>query len=201
MHPMPVISTTNRLIRRPWILVALLAACICPAWAADSSDQDLPGDAIDLAVDMLWTITDVYFHGGQFDGAIKTEEMIVLLDSTQTDAYSSASWLYASAEKEKEAKDLLILETQQGIPAFEPFYEMGAWHYEHKEYSEAIDCFRKSIRFPAPPYVIRMLAHAYEKAGKLDDAIATWELIIRRDPKDGVAKTNLERVRKAKAGV
>ena len=155
---------------------------------------------MDLAVDMLWTITDVYFHGGKFDGAIKTEEMVILIDPAQSDAYSSASWLLDSGEKPDEAKSLLEMEVRQGIPEFEPYYELGMWHYDHKESAAAIECFGKSIRFPAPPYVIRMLAHAYEQAGKLDDSIATWERIIRHNPDDAVAKTNLERVRKAKAG-
>ncbi|HOJ40723.1 MAG TPA: tetratricopeptide repeat protein, partial [bacterium] len=66
---------------------------------------------------------------------------------------------------------------------YDLYFELG-WTYYHKgmDYPNAVKYLEKAIKHPHPDYVDDVLAHAYEKNGQIDRAIAQWEYLITRAP-------------------
>jgi tetratricopeptide (TPR) repeat protein len=178
-------------------LVLGIASALGAVSDAPPQSQELEGEAAALAVSMLWTISDEYFHAGEYQQTIDVDLMVAVLEPTDTDAYANSAWLYESTDREEKALELLRLGVERSPLRFESHHELGMWYYNHGEYDKAAAEFERARRLPCPAYVLHMLAHAYEKQGKLSECIAAWECALRRDPNDAPAKTNLERVKKA----
>ncbi|MCM8768295.1 MAG: hypothetical protein NC911_01215 [Candidatus Omnitrophica bacterium] len=66
---------------------------------------------------------------------------------------------------------------------YDLYFELG-WTYYHKgmDYPNAVKYLEKAIKHPHPDYVDDVLAHAYEKNGQIDKAIAQWEYLMKIAP-------------------
>jgi len=61
---------------------------------------------------------------------------------------------------------------------YDLYFELG-WTYYHKgkDYANAVRYFEHALKYPHPDYVDDVLAHAYEKNGQIDKALARWEYL------------------------
>lgn len=66
---------------------------------------------------------------------------------------------------------------------YDLYFELG-WTYYHKgmDYPNAVKYLEKAIKHPHPDYVDDVLAHAYEKNGQIQKAIAQWEFLMAKAP-------------------
>lgn len=88
-------------------------------------------------------------------------------------------------------------------------YEQGRKAYKEGRYDEAIDLLKQSYALKAEPVLQYNLARAYESAGRLEDAVASFEsyLALAKDIPDrteieaklGNLKSRIEEQKKAKA--
>ena len=91
--------------QRWWILGFLLLALAGHAIAQVTPAQarQEAGTAVDELIKWNYTISDEYFHTGQWDKSVAALERIIQLDPTQIDAYATAAWLLSSSGKMQEA--------------------------------------------------------------------------------------------------
>ena len=74
---------------------------------------------------------------------------------------------------------------------FELFFDIGWTHFmKTKDYGECIRYFREAARREHPQWVDHMLAHSYERAGRIRDAYRVW-LKLKRN---GSSHPSFERV-------
>lgn len=153
-------------------------------------------EVIENAVGILIGIGDYCWHEGFHFQLIRILKASVELEPTFGEAYENAAWLLISYNRKDEALQILKQYLQRNPNRYEPYYELG-WFYFHwqKEPNKAIPWLEKANRFPHPPIIEHTLAHAYERAGRLKEALAVWENKLKRYPNDPVANRQSKRLR------
>lgn len=153
-------------------------------------------EVVENAIGILTGIGDYCWHEGFHFQLIRIQKACIELDPSFGEAYENAAWLLISYNRKDEALALLKRYLENNPNRYEPYYELG-WFYYHwqKQPAEAIPWLEKAVRFPHPPIIEHTLAHAYERAGRLKDALAVWENKLKRYPGDPIAKRHVERLR------
>lgn len=153
-------------------------------------------EVVENAIGILTGIGDYCWHEGFHFQLIRIQKACIELDPSFGEAYENAAWLLVSYNRKDEALALLKRYLENNPNRYEPYYELG-WFYYHwqKQPAEAIPWLEKAVRFPHPPIIEHTLAHAYERAGRLKDALAVWENKLKRYPGDPIAKRHVERLR------
>lgn len=153
-------------------------------------------EVVENAIGILTGIGDYCWHEGFHFQLIRIQKACIELDPSFGEAYENAAWLLVSYNRKDEALALLKRYLKNNPNRYEPYYELG-WFYYHwqKQPAEAIPWLEKAVRFPHPPIIEHTLAHAYERAGRLKDALAVWENKLKRYPDDLIAKRHVERLK------
>jgi len=174
----------------------------------------------EVVAGMLWIRANDFFHTGDYEPIIPLTRMITWLDPHQLTVYSVGAWHLAynfvdiaeRADRRYLIPGMAFLE--EGIrnnPTFwDLYFEMGFTMYFNKviDYNQAAVWLRKAQERGAPGRVQRTLAHALDKAGRVEECIAQWRYCIRdaerrlrKNPNDrdaqydlAVSKRNLDGV-------
>ncbi len=161
-----------------------------------------------IAANMLWLKSDEYWHAGG-SGWWKMRpvlETITQLDPHFIDAWDTLGWHLAwnlqSSETIPERKPQWV---QAGIDAYRrgismnpekyDLYASLAWLYHDKlhDYEKAIPVWQKVWSFKdAPVSQGHMLAHAYERLWRIDDAVRIWKECVQRKSDDMVARNAIK---------
>jgi len=188
--------------------VGMLAAAIWSGGAlAQSSAVEPPGEVeervgciLGLVRDGLWGESDRFWHEGEYRRCIALARMITEIDPQDTEAFSTGAWLLWNVGEGEEA----IAFYKKGISAnpSDPdlYFDLGMHYYNLGRYVDAIAVMEAGAALNPPPIKLRLLAHAYERAGRREDSIRTWERMKALTPDDPVVDRNLERVKKCFLG-
>jgi len=171
----------------------------------------------EIMASLLWIRTDDYFHRGEYRPIIRLVKLITTIDPHQIDVYATGAWhmSYNFMDKRliREGLDFLEDGVKNNPSIYDLWFESGYTHMDKThDFPAAIKWYKDAITKkttegkPAPMYVGFQLAHAYEKAGLIDEAVKQWELnleradeVYKKDPRDfgamqnrGVAVNNLK---------
>ena len=154
-------------------------------------------DAIlDNVVDRLWDRADWYWHEGRYEERVAVDRLIIRMEPHFIEPYGTAGWLLESLGRNQEALALYRQAVAAAPGRWETHQDLGMYYYQHKEYATAAVEFQRGTQQPgAPAYVWKMLAHAYERSGALEQAVSAWEAAARVAPNDPAIAVNLNRVR------
>lgn len=148
----------------------------------------------DQAVDILWLMSDRYFHVGEYELAVRMHYGSISLDPHFIEAYSVAAWLLDSMDKTDEAISLLERGFSVNKSSYQLPFDIGFILTRHKKHEEAVKWYEIAAKLPGPFWVKHALAHAYERVGKLKEALKVWQGRLEESPEDPVVKGNYERV-------
>jgi Tfp pilus assembly protein PilF len=156
---------------------------------------------VDRVVDGLWETTDYYWHDGDYNRIVSLVRVSVEADPSFNDAYSSAAWLLWSMGDTVAADSLLEYGVTRTQDKGDLYYELG-WHlYNTKRYAAAQPYLEKAITYPnSEARWYSTLGHTYRQLKKYDEAVKTWETVVKKFPDFPPGKTNLERVKALQAG-
>ena len=153
-------------------------------------------EILDDVVDRLWDRADWYWHEGRYEERVAVDRLIIRMEPGFIEPYGTAGWLLESLGRNQEALALYRQAVATVPDRWETHHDLAMFYYEHKEYPAAAREFRQATQQPsAPAYVWKMLAHAYERSGALEKAVAAWEAAARVAPDDPAIAVNLSRVR------
>lgn len=152
-------------------------------------------EILDDVVDRVWDRADWYWHEGRYEERVALDRLVIRMEPGFIEPYGTAGWLLESLGRDQEALAIY----RQGVATvperWETHQDLAMFYYQHKQYPEAAAQFRLAAEKPnAPGYVWKMLAHAYERAGDLERAVAAWEGAARVAPNDPAIGVNLRRV-------
>lgn len=152
-------------------------------------------------VDALWVRSDHFWHDGDYNRIIAINRVIVEADPHFVDAYQNGSYILWSLGDVPGADAFLRLGVARNPKRYEIYSEMGQHLFRTKRFRDAVPYLQKATAYKsAPPSAWGMLAHCYERVGRLDDAIAAWQQIVKRFPTFPPGPPNLRRTEALKSG-
>ena len=177
--------------------VAFVAQAQAPAGAVQSKRVEAIWDAADNRMEQQ---IDIWFKDGQFPMIIQLLRFEANLYPHDYEVVSNLGWMEENVQ-EWDAAESTYKDYDAGNPADPDRGLMLAQFYMmRKEYAKLPDLLEPIIKDKnVHPNNFRILAHAYERLGKLADAKRVWVQYIALAPADGTAKVNLKRV-EAKMG-
>lgn len=186
------------------VLAALAALSLSPAQAAGrrrspplsppaSSPIQVEG-VVAGVVDRLWRQTDEYWHGGDYPRIVALDRVITEADPQFLEAYSAGGWLMDSLGRTQDAEAFYKLGVARNPHAAYAYWNLGFFYFNTtKDYAQAARVFQMDTRQAgADLNDWKMRAHAEEKAGQWNQAVATWHTIKAKYP-NGLAVDRLLR--------
>ena len=182
--------------------LALATLCSVPALAQSSDPAYLRTksqvDGITgKTLDNLWTVTDHYWHEGDYYRIVDLCRLILEGDPSDEEVCSSAAYLLWSMQDTASADWLLTYGIQRAATNRGMFYWNMGWHvFNTKRYKDALPYLQKAVAAGKVPFsAYAVLGHCYDRLDRLPESVKAWEDAARRFPEMGSAKTNLARVK------
>ncbi len=139
---------------------------------------------------LLWVRADSFFHGGNYDAILPLIRLITWLDPNWLDPYSTGAWHltynFTDTDQRSDRRYLPagVALLNEGIKnnseIFDMYKEKGWLYYDKiKDYKSSAEAYEGGLAHnPDITQVGHALAHAYERAGDLDNAEKTWKYCI-----------------------
>ncbi len=169
----------------------------------------------EAAAGLLWVRCDEFFHSGDYDAILPLVRLITWLDPHAENVYVTGSWhLSYNFTDANERSDRRYLAPSQAlldegivnnpnIPDIK--FEKGWQNYDKiKDYNTAETAFLSAIKGPhgdetgvkgsddypyaSPLKTLHILAHTYEKEGRIPEALMQWKAAMKRSSADLAAK-------------
>lgn len=175
----------------------------------------------EAAAGLLWVRCDEFFHSGDYDAILPLVRLITWLDPHADNVYITGAWHLAynftdSSERSDRryippAQALLDEGIQNNFHIFDVKFEKGWQNYDKiKDYYAAAKAFRLALEtkpikgsedypYGAPLRVHHILAHTYEKMGRLPDALYEWQKALERSEQMMMSKLTEEQRKQVEA--
>ncbi|HSI73066.1 MAG TPA: tetratricopeptide repeat protein [Fimbriimonas sp.] len=167
----------------------LLAVC------ASAQDAKRIAAIWSAAEDRIAQQTDVWFEDGEFPMVIQLLKVHNALDPHDYEVATNLGWMLENVEEWDDA-----IETYSRYQSLNPqdpdkALPLANYWFMKRKY-EKIPPLLDTISDKAHPNSFRILAHAYERTKRLQDAESVWKRYLALHPNDATAKVNLTRVQK-----
>ncbi len=159
-------------------------------------DADTLEEIFENAAQVLWLLADFPFHLGSYPDAVRLNQAVAFLTPHFTDAYEVTAWLLWSDDRPDEAMRWRHKGLRANPDVYDLYFDIGLWYLQQaKDYQKAILYLSKAATFECPEFVHHSLAHALERGGQPEEALAIWERLLKENPDNGVARLNYERIK------
>ena len=187
--------------------LALLMFCLASGCAAESAagqPQPIPAaeaesrvaETRDVLTDLLWMGTEPYWHAGEWEECLRLCRQVVEVDPHFVEAYTSVAWLLWSHGRDAEAVEAYQGCVEDNPESWKARHEFGMYYFSRRKYDQAAEQLRHAVNLGAPTPHVHMLPIALEKAGRRQQALEEWRVLLKRFPDDVVAKRHAERLEK-----
>jgi Tfp pilus assembly protein PilF len=148
--------------------------------------------------DELAKRTDVYWHKGDYESMEFLLKMVVELDPSDTDSWSTLGWLqWAGLNNEARAEKTLRAGLAANPRSERMYEELGNYLYRRKRYGEAAAALAKATSLPgADALTFNSYAHALESMGRYPQAASVWVRMKTRFPGNVHSNVNLDRMKR-----
>lgn len=166
-----------------------------------------------VVANILWLKCDEYWHQGRVFRLVPLAKAVVLLEPHFIEAWRITAWHLAynmsveapTPEKAREYIEMGLKFLEEGIKwnpdRYELFFELG-WTYYDKlnEYEKAAAIFQQALQKKdefgsrPPTYIWRMIAHAYERYPRIDEAVRWWQIDAQVEPDHPVHRGALQTI-------
>jgi tetratricopeptide (TPR) repeat protein len=152
-------------------------------------------DVIEAAALSLLAESDWWWHRGEYDQCVRCNDALLFFDPTFEEVYTNSAWLLWSMGRHTEAIGTYHRCIQRVGGSNHGYFYLGFYYYQHEFMNQAEPYLRRAVEMaPEDHLARRAYAHCLERLGRIPDAIAQWEAILRYRPDDGAALTNLRRL-------
>jgi tetratricopeptide (TPR) repeat protein len=160
-----------------------------------AQSKALVGRVMTRITDRVWDRGEYYWHVGRYTDRIATDRLVIRMEPTFIEAYSTSGFLLENTGKEDQALQTYRRATEVAPQKWETWHDLGWFYLQHKSFPDAIRSYDRAVKLKGVPvFVWKNLAHAYEKDGQLKKALDTWEKIRYIDAADGTIDLNEKRI-------
>jgi len=178
------------------LVLAGLVGLAGASFASDPKKLDRT-DAIWAAVDdRMLAQQDIWFDEGDFPAAIQILKVEAERYPSNYDVWTNLGWMQENIQDWDAALATYIRYRRDNPQDPDAALPEATYFSMKKLYSKIPELLEPVIKRNCHPNNFRLLASAYEKQKMYTDSIRVWKLYLKRDPKDGAAKSNLARVEK-----
>ena len=143
----------------------------------------------------LITQIDFWFSDGEFPRAIALVELQHAENPKDYDTLTNLGWMLSNVERYDDTEKLYKTYWEENPNDPESSYPLGEFYTIRRNFHRTIEIFEPALKNNPHANAYRLLAKAYEREKKYNDAIRVWTLQLKRWPDDGPAKANIERVK------
>ncbi|BDI30908.1 hypothetical protein CCAX7_29590 [Capsulimonas corticalis] len=151
---------------------------------------------VSSVVDDLWAQNDEYWHHGDYPRIIALDRVIVGADPHFLECYATGGWLMESMGALGDAEAFYQMGVRTNPDQSYAYFNLGEFYFNTlKDYKAAALVLRAGVRHKG--YDIndwKTLAHAYERAGDIDNSVKTWKTIKAHWPNGVAVDHNLTRI-------
>lgn len=161
-------------------------------------------------LDQIWSYAqdrmerqhDVWFDDGDFPATIQILRFEVQLSPHNYDTVTNLGWMQENIQEWGDAEQTYVRYRMLNGEDPDGPLPLADYYFRRKNYTRIPDLLEPAITRTPPPHpnAFRILAHAYEKTGKLQDAERVWKQYVAIAPGDLTAKANLSKVEKKLGG-
>ena len=163
-------------------------------------------DKLAARVDAIWGFADArlsrqidqWFEDGDFPRSIEGLRFQFAYSPNDYEVATNLGWMLENTDRDDQALAVYARYRRQNPGDVDNRLPEAMLYNSRRRYPEVIEALEPSLAGNPHPNVYRLLAKAYERVGKIPDAIRVWELQIKRFPDDGAARANIARVRAKK---
>lgn len=139
---------------------------------------------------------DVWFNDGEFPKVIQALRYENHLYPADYEVATNLGWMQENIEDYVSAEATYTRYVRQNPKEVDAALPLAQMHFMKRQYDKVIPILEPTIKRTPPPHpnVWRILAHSYERTGKLQDSKRVWEKYLKLAPNDLTAKANLKRV-------
>ena len=171
--------------------IALAAALSLGAPTLDRSAY-----IMSVAGDRMVHQEDIWFQDGEFPTDIQVLRVEAEMYPADYDIWTNLGWMQENVHDWDGALSTYV-RYRRSNPNEPDAALPEAFYYQSKKlYAKIPALLEPEIKHACHPNNFRILASAYEKQGMLADSERVWKIYLQRDPTDGAAKHNLDRVEK-----
>lgn len=172
-----------------------LAAILAILPAAATLAQDARQEAIFSAFDSrVVNQIDAWFSDGDFPRCINFLQINHELKPFDYEVTTDLGWMLGNIERPDQELQVYI-DYRKAYPNYkDAALPEATFYFLKKMYDKIPAILEPKMDMKPHPNNFRVLAHAYEKTGRLAESKATWEKYIKLMPSDDTAKNNLNRV-------
>jgi tetratricopeptide (TPR) repeat protein len=156
----------------------------------------------EAAAGLLWVRCDEFFHSGDYDAILPLVRVITFLDPKADNVYITGAWHMSynftdSSERSDRryiapSEALLWEGVKNNMEIPDIKFELGWQNYDKiKDYVAAEAAFKMALEtkpnpkgddwpYGAPLKTWHILAHTYEKEGRIPEALAAWQAALAR---------------------
>jgi tetratricopeptide (TPR) repeat protein len=174
-------------------LIALTALAAGSAQAATPSPERLAA-IWSAAEDRVVTQLDAWFEEGDYPKCIQLLRIQAEMSPSDYDVATNLGWMHENVQDYDKATEAYEAYRQRNPQDDDAALALGEFYFRRKQYADVIPLMEPAIKRKPHPNAFRILAHAYEKTGKLAESKRVWDTYIARAPDDLTAKANLRRV-------
>jgi|GEM_PF-621777 len=137
---------------------------------------------------------DVWFNDGDFPRCIQLLRVMHAKDPHDYETVTDLGWMLGNIQREDEEVELYRQYRLRYPEDKEAPYPEAEFYFRKKQYDKVIPLLEPVIGKKPHPNSYRMLAHSYDRTGRLEDARRVWKTYLKFHPDDETAKKNLRRV-------
>lgn len=156
------------------------------------AEQQIPKKSFDSLSEIftmvgadLWLQNDEFFHAGEFERCIASLRLITCIDPYDTTAYQNCAWLLQNQLRDDEGEAFLLQGLDKNRDCSDIYSEIGSFYYQHERPEESVTYYEQAMIMDAPTITWHQLAHSYEQAGYVNEALNIWiqlQIIENGDP-------------------
>lgn len=174
-------------------LATLLFAAL--SIAAPNEDPDPRLDAIWVAAESRMSDQiDQWFEVGDYPRCIQLLRVWYAFEPHDYDVATNLGYLLKSTEAYDEELAVYVKYRKENPEDPDGPFPEANFYFERKVYSKIPALLEPTLKRKPHGNSYRRLAHAYERLGLLTDCVRIWTAFLAVSPKDGAAKSNLQRV-------
>ncbi|HEY3379902.1 MAG TPA: tetratricopeptide repeat protein [Armatimonadota bacterium] len=145
-------------------------------------------------VELNSVVVDQYFHQGQFEQCVTILNRVIELNPIGTDAYSTITWLLWSTGRSQEAIPYNARMVANNPTDPDAYFQVGVFYVRLKNDEEAVKWLAKAVELGLPSPQRHMYGLALTRLGRNAEALAFWQRVLADDPKDAIARREIDRL-------